>query len=87
MSGGGVRGGGDGYSGGGDDGGCGDSHDKMVVVEVVKSYLENKNNISIKISRGNKDLSLPKISLLSNKIHHFCISFKINKFFNTPKFL
>ncbi|KAH0976942.1 hypothetical protein GBA52_026661 [Prunus armeniaca] len=43
--GGGVVGGG----GGGNSGG-GNSHDKMVVVKVVKSYLENKNNISIKIS-------------------------------------
>ena len=38
-------------TGGGGRGGYGDSHDKMVVVEVVKSYLENKNNISIKISK------------------------------------
>ncbi|CAB4294105.1 unnamed protein product [Prunus armeniaca] len=30
----------------------GDSHGKMMVVEVVKSCLENKNNISIQISRG-----------------------------------
>ncbi|CAB4289738.1 unnamed protein product [Prunus armeniaca] len=41
--------GGDGGGGGGNGGG-GNSHDKMVVVKVVKSYLENKNNISIKIS-------------------------------------
>ncbi|KAL6271216.1 hypothetical protein ACE6H2_028127 [Prunus campanulata] len=39
-----------GGGGGGSSGGYGDSHDKMVVVEVVKLYLENKNNIFIKIS-------------------------------------
>ncbi|CAB4262553.1 unnamed protein product [Prunus armeniaca] len=42
---------GDGGAGGGgcddNDYGGGDSHDKMVVIEVMKSDLENKNNISI----------------------------------------
>ncbi|KAI5316816.1 hypothetical protein L3X38_036523 [Prunus dulcis] len=68
-----LGGGGDGSDGQRDDDNCAggggddrysDNHDKMVGVEMVISYLENKNNISIKISGGNKDLSWPKNSPL-----------------------
>ena len=43
----------------------GDSHDKMVIVEAVKSYLDNKSNI--KISRAEVVVSI-KISRVKQKI-------------------